>query len=264
MNLREILEEEFILESKKKVAEGNKYKEGRERLVTAIYNKVKKMGGKVNKKAIKDYVVHMYKLWESRNPKVQWLLDLEDKASSLGFNPRDYKDQKPGDSAGKGGKGSPEYNGRAYFFVAVMENFAKHFMNKYNKKKNKDKIKEEISMSFKNDVLFYLGEENKFKTVNDETNKKEVLATASCTAEKDKKASKSTETKGGDDGDDNCHSSVETKDKDENKKNKKNKEEENNEDNENSEEEEGSEDSEADKEKEEKSAKKEKPCYFNY
>lgn len=253
MNLREILEEEFVLETKK-VAEGNRYKEGRKRLVSAVYNKVKKMGGKANKEAIRSYVVHMYKLWENRSPKVQWLLDLEDKAGTLGFRPRDYKDQKPGDSAGKGKKGGPEYEGRAYFFVAVMENFAKHFMNKYNKKKNKDKIKEEINMSFKDDVLFYLGEEDKFKTVNDETNKKEVLATASCTAEKDKKASKSTETKGGDDGDDNCHSSVKTKE--EEKKNKK--EEENSEDSENSEEEEGSE------EKEEKSAKKEKPCYFNY
>ena len=260
MNLREILEEEFVLETKK-VAEGNRYKEGRKRLISAVYNKVKKMGGKTNKEAIKAYVVHMYKLWENRSPKVQWLLDLEDKAGALGFRPRDYKDQKPGDSAGKGRKGGPEYEGRAYFFVAVMENFAKHFMNKYNKKKNKDKIKEEINMSFKDDVLFYLGEEDKFKTVNDETNKKEVLATASCTAEKDKKASKSTETKGGDDGDDNCHSSVKTKE--EEKKNKK-EEEENSEDNENSEEEEGSEEKEADKEKEEKSAKKEKPCYFNY
>ena len=257
MNLREILEEEFFLETKK-VAEGNRYKEGRRRLISAVYNKVKKMGGKVNKEAIKAYIVHMYKLWENRSPKVQWLLDLEDKAGTLGFRPRDYKDQKPGDSAGKGKKGGPEYEGRAYFFVAVMENFAKHFMNKYNKKKNKDKIKEEINMSFKDDVLFYLGEEDKFKTVNDETNKKEVLATASCTAEKDKKASKSTETKGGDDGDDNCHSSVETKNKEE-KKNKKEKEEEK----ENSEDDEGSEEKEVE-DKDKESTKKEKPCYFNY
>lgn len=123
----------------KEVTEGNKKKDGRKRLVSAVYNKLKEMGAEANKQEVKNYVVHMYKLWDRKSKEVQWILDLEKRAIELGFNPREYKDQEPGDSAGGiGAPGGEEYDGRAFFFVALTEKFAQHFVDKYNKHHKKE------------------------------------------------------------------------------------------------------------------------------
>lgn len=102
-----------------------KFKDGRERLITAVIHIVQKNGGSLGRQEARDYVYKKYKQWASKSPKVKWILDLEEKAKALGFNPRDYKDQKPGQSAGKEPE---EHSGRAKFFTTLMNAFANHFL----------------------------------------------------------------------------------------------------------------------------------------
>lgn len=102
-----------------------KFRDGRERLVTAVIHIVQKNGGSLGRQEAREYLFKKYKQWKSKSPKVKWILDLEEKAKALGFNPRDYQDQKPGQSSGKG---SEEYQGRAMFFTRIMNAFANHFL----------------------------------------------------------------------------------------------------------------------------------------
>lgn len=104
-----------------------KFRDGRERLITAVIHIVQKNGGSLGRQEAREYLYKKYKQWKSKSPKVQWILELEAKAIPLGFNPRNYQDQKPGQSSGKNKK---EYYGRALFFTGVMNGFANHFLKK--------------------------------------------------------------------------------------------------------------------------------------
>lgn len=106
----------------------DKYKPGRERLVAAVTRLVRQNGGTVGIDEVRDYVYEKYKQWASSSPKAKSILKIEKRARSLGFNPRNYKNQKPGQSAGKGAPGNPEYSGRAFFFTALMNMFGNHFL----------------------------------------------------------------------------------------------------------------------------------------
>lgn len=108
--------------------DSDKYKPGRERLVAAVTRLVRQNGGAIGISEVRDYVYEKYKQWASSSPEAKAILKLEKRAKALGFNPRNYKNQKPGQSAGKGQKGSPEYSGRAFFFTALMNMFGNHFL----------------------------------------------------------------------------------------------------------------------------------------
>ena len=118
----------------------NKFKAGRERTVAAVRNK---LNGSVSTSKIRDYIYKMYNLWEHGQKEADWILKLEKKARELGFDPRKYHGNTKGESKGLGGKGQPEYNGRAYFFVGLINGFANHFTETKEKryKPIKDKLK---------------------------------------------------------------------------------------------------------------------------
>lgn len=105
-----------------------KFRDGRERLITAVIHIVQKNGGALGRQEARDYLFKKYKQWKARSSKAKWIMDLEPKAVELGFNPRDYIDQKPGQSSGVGAPGMKEYEGRAYFFTCLMNGFANHFL----------------------------------------------------------------------------------------------------------------------------------------
>lgn len=103
----------------------DKYKPGRERLIAAVVRLVRQNGGSVSVEEVRNYVYEKYKQWASSSPRANAILALEKRAKGLGFNPRTYKNQKPGASAGKN---KAEYNGRAFFFTALMNMFGNHFL----------------------------------------------------------------------------------------------------------------------------------------
>lgn len=103
----------------------DKYKPGRERLIAAVVRLVRQNGGSVSVDEVRNYVYEKYKQWTSSSPKAKAIFALEKRARGLGFNPRMYKNQKPGASAGKN---KTEYDGRAFFFTALMNMFGNHFL----------------------------------------------------------------------------------------------------------------------------------------
>ena len=114
---------------------------GRERLISAVAN----MSG-ASRSAVASYVYKMYKAWDTGAPEAAWIKAIDKKARALGFNPNNYNDhpQTRGKSAGVSNPGQREYAGRAYFFSALMNGFAKHFNpNIKSLTKNKNKKQEE-------------------------------------------------------------------------------------------------------------------------
>jgi len=128
---KNILEEyeELFLESKKtrEKKKANKSKAGRERLVSAVKNRLQREGVTMSKSKIRNFAYEKYKLWKSKDKKVGWILNLERKAKTLGFDPRYYDGAGPGASSGVGAK---EYSGRAYFFVGLVNGYVKELKQK--------------------------------------------------------------------------------------------------------------------------------------
>lgn len=106
------------------------YKPGRERLVSALRNKLKKKGVNISRNRLRVFCHEKYKLWKSRDPKVNWILRLEKKAKKLGFDPRWHDAMGAGSS--RGTKKS-EYAGRAYFFVGLMNGYIRELTAKKKK-----------------------------------------------------------------------------------------------------------------------------------
>jgi hypothetical protein len=130
---------------------GEKFKPGRERTVAAVRNLCKSKGKTVSTGAVRDYIYQKFKQWESRDNDAKWILRLEEiSKKKFGYDPRKYAHVKKGDTKGLGGKGDPEYKGRAYFFTGLINGFANHFIEddkpkykpwKDNLKKHKKAVK---------------------------------------------------------------------------------------------------------------------------
>lgn len=118
----------------------NKFKAGRERTVAAVRNK---LGGSVSTSKVRDFIYNVYNAWEHGDKEADWVKRIEHKAISLGFNPRKWHGDVKGESAGLGGKGQKEYQGRAYFFVSFINGLAERLAGKKPKeyKPIKDKLK---------------------------------------------------------------------------------------------------------------------------
>jgi hypothetical protein len=121
---------------KKKMSKARKSQEilpGRERLITAVCNKCGASRG-----AVATYVNRKFDEWFNKDPKAEWIAKLEKKAREMetqSFNPRDYRKSltTPMPRGASAGKSSIEHNGRAYFFVGLMNGFANHFKKGLNK-----------------------------------------------------------------------------------------------------------------------------------
>ena len=98
---------------------------GRRRLITNIFNRCKEAGVPASREEIQHYVEKKFDQWSANKEKQ--LARMEKKAKSLGFNPREYRLQKPFQSSGKSAKGQPEYEGRAFYFVAFVNKAVRHF-----------------------------------------------------------------------------------------------------------------------------------------
>ena len=123
MTINELLREEEIIFEAQTLP-------GRERLITSVYNILKKLGKNVSRSNIASYEYYLYKQWKKRSSKVKWILAAEKKAVKLGFDPRKYDGQKPGDSSGVG---KAEHDGRAYFFTVLRNGMVKHYTKKDKK-----------------------------------------------------------------------------------------------------------------------------------
>ena len=131
-----IFEDEEILESKKKrdKKRANKFKPGRERLITTIQRRLNKMGVSLSKSKIRDYAYEKYKLWKQKDKSVNWILHLEHKANALGFDPRWQEMMGPGHTDQKNSQ-----EGRSYFFVGLINGYIKDLSaNKKRKLKKGD------------------------------------------------------------------------------------------------------------------------------
>lgn len=107
---------------------GVKFKPGRERTVAAVRNLCKRKGKSVSTGQVRDYIYKKFVQWDNRDKEADWMLRLEKHANDIGYNPRKYAHAKKGDTVGLGGKGDPEYEGRAYFFTGLINGFARHFL----------------------------------------------------------------------------------------------------------------------------------------
>jgi len=107
-----------------------KFKSGRERTVAAVRNLCKAKGKSITTGQARDYIYKCFVQWENREKSAKWILHLEDVVKKkFGYDPRKYAHINKGDTVGLGGKGDPEYKGRAYFFTALINGFANHFIN---------------------------------------------------------------------------------------------------------------------------------------
>jgi hypothetical protein len=128
---------------------GVKFKPGRERTVAAVRNLCAKKGKTISTKQARDYIYEKFVEWDNREKGAKWIMNLENYAKkNLGYDPRKYAHIKKGDTVGLGGPGDPEYEGRAYFFTALINGFANHFL----KQKPKYKPWKESLKKHKKDV----------------------------------------------------------------------------------------------------------------
>ncbi len=124
---------------------GEKFKPGRERTVAAVRNLCETKGKTVSTGAVRDYIYKKFKQWDAREKDADWMLNLERiSKKKFGFDPRKYAHAKKGDTVGLGGKGDPEYKGRAYFFTGLINGFANHFLNGKDEKSNYKPIKNNL------------------------------------------------------------------------------------------------------------------------
>ena len=115
---------------------GIKFKPGRERLVAAIRNLCKKKGKSVSTGEVRDYVYQKFVQWDHHEHDAKWIMTLENIVKErFGFDPRKYAHAPKGATVGLTGKGQPEYRGRAYFFTALINGMANHFLTKKDKYK---------------------------------------------------------------------------------------------------------------------------------
>ena len=109
----------------------NKFRPGRERTVSAVINLCAKKGVSLGPGEVRNYIFSMFKAWEKKNQRADWMLKLEERVKKqFGYNPRKYAHIKKGQTAGLSGPGQPEYAGRAYFFTSLINGFANHFTEK--------------------------------------------------------------------------------------------------------------------------------------
>lgn len=107
----------------------NKFKEGRERTVSAVMNLCKKKGVSITSVQARDYIYEKFKQWDSHSKEADWIIKLEKTAKKkFGYDARKYAHINLGDTVGLGAKGDPEYEGRAYFFTGLINGFAHHFL----------------------------------------------------------------------------------------------------------------------------------------
>lgn len=133
-SLEFFFEEEEILESKKKRDKNraNKFKPGRERLITTIQKRLNKMGVSLSRSKIRNYAYDKYKLWKQKDKSVNWILGLEKRANALGFDPRWQEMMGPGHLDQKNSQ-----EGRSYFFVGLINGYVKDLAANKKRKLNK-------------------------------------------------------------------------------------------------------------------------------
>jgi hypothetical protein len=104
------------------------FKAGRERIVSAVCNKIRKEGKFIDRATVRNYVYKLTSAKEQDRP--DWYKKITKKARKLGFDPEDKNDQKNITTKDKDG-----FEGRKYYFSAMMNAYANHFKKQLEGKK---------------------------------------------------------------------------------------------------------------------------------
>lgn len=125
--------------------EGNeKFKKGREALVTRILNLLDKKGISSTRSIVRSYLFKKYKQWKRESPaysdkngKAYFIKPIERGSRKLSFDPQNYREGNPKDTSVY----QKEYKGRGYFFKSFCDQVVKDFERKEKaKSSNKGKF----------------------------------------------------------------------------------------------------------------------------